>query len=491
MNGDHTLWYAALKARDPKFDGRIFVGVSSTGIYCRPVCSARTPKAENCHFYPSAAAAERDGYRPCLKCRPELAPGLSVVDLSGRYIQVAIRLIEQGFLNSHSCEELAARLGISDRQLRRVFAASFGASPVEYAQSCRLLQAKRLLMDTRLPLAEVALSAGFSSLRRFNELFSARYRMTPSSLRTQSTGQDDGLTLFLSYRPPYDWPWMMGFLASRAVDGVDCVTAEGHYLRSLLAGSGETAAWGWIRVVPEEKRSRVRVQVAPALTRHVPEVLRRVRQLLDLDADPQAILNDLRELAADSPGLRLPGCVDAFEQSVRAILGQVVSVRMAARFAGEVARRWGQAIETPFGEITHLFPEARTLAQVAPEELKSIGIPLRRAASVVLLAAAVCEGRLSLDNVLDVEGQIAVLTAIPGIGKWTATYVAMRAWSWPDAFLQDDYLIKQRFPGMTPGKIARYAERWRPWRAYATLHLWHNDNWLQQQPAATAANGDA
>lgn len=485
MNGDHTLWYAALKARDPKFDGRIFVGVSSTGIYCRPVCGARTPKAENCHFYPSAAAAERDGYRPCLKCRPELAPGLSVVDLSGRYIQVAVQLIEQGFLNQHSCADLAARLGISARQLRRIFAASFGASPIVYAQSSRLLQAKRLLMDTRLPLAEVALGAGFSSLRRFNELFSARYRMTPSSLRAQSAGQEEGLALFLSYRPPYDWRWMMAFLAARAVSGVDCVTAEGHYLRSLRAGCGDTAAWGWIRVAPEEKRARVRVHIAPALMRHVPEVLRRVRQLLDLDADPQAILNDLGTLAAEHPGLRLPGCVDAFEQSVRAILGQVVSVRMAARLAGEVARRWGTAVDTPFADITHLFPTAQTLAQVAPEELKSIGIPLRRAASITLLAAAVCAGRLKLENVLDIEGQIAALTAIPGIGTWTATYVAMRAWNWPDAFLQGDYLIKQRFPGMTPGAIVRYAERWRPWRAYATLHLWHNDNWLLQPQTET------
>lgn len=477
MNGDSSLWYTALQARDAKFDGRIFVGVSSTGVYCRPVCSARTPKAENCHFYPSAAAAELAGFRPCLKCRPELAPGLSVVDLAGRYVQVAVQLIEQGFLTHHSCDDLAARLGISARQLRRIFAARFGASPIEYAQSSRLLHAKRLLMETSLPLAEVALSAGFGSLRRFNELFSARYRMTPSSLRSRHLTADDGLTLTLSYRPPYDWQWMLGFLAARAVNGVDCVTAHGHYLRSLRLGSEANEAAGWILVMPDEKHARVKVRIAPVLACHAPEVLRRVRQLLDLDADPQAIARDLGELAQAHPGLRLPGCVNPFEQAVRAILGQVVSVRMAARLASQVAERWGTEIVTPFPELTRLFPDAQTLAQITPEALKTIGIPLRRAASIVQLAREVSEGRLVLDNVLDIEGQLAALMRIPGIGPWSASYIAMRAWSWPDAFLPGDYLIKQRFPGITPAGITRYAERWRPWRAYATLHLWHNEQW--------------
>lgn len=475
MNGNHEIWYAALKARDPKFDGRIFVGVSSTKIYCRTVCGARTPKAENCHFYPSAAAAERDGYRPCLKCRPELAPGLSIVDLSSRYMQLAVQLIEQGFLTQHSCEELATRLGISDRQLRRVFADRFGASPIEYAQSYRLLQAKRLLMDSHLPLADVALSAGFGSLRRFNELFSARYRMTPSSLRANNKGQEDGLTLSLSYRPPYDWEWMLGFLAARSVSGVDSVTANGDYQRTLRIGD----AAGWIVLHPEASRCRVKVQISGSLAPHAPEVLRRVRQLLDLDADPVAISAGLGSLAQNT-GLRLPGCVNAFEQSVRAILGQVVSVKMAAKFASAVAERWGEAVDTPWDELKVIFPDAHQLARVTPEALKTIGIPLKRAASIVHLAKEVSEGRLSLEDVLDIEGGIAAITAIPGIGRWTATYIAMRAWSWPDAFLQGDYLIKQRFPQMTPSKIVHYAERWRPWRAYATLHLWHNDSWTTE-----------
>lgn len=476
MNGNHEIWYAALKARDPKFDGRIFVGVSSTKIYCRTVCGARTPKAENCHFYPSAAAAERDGYRPCLKCRPELAPGLSIVDLSNRYIQVAVQLIEQGYLTQHSCEALASRLGISDRQLRRVFAEHFGASPIEYAQSYRLLQAKRLLMDSQLPLEEVAFSAGFGSLRRFNELFSARYRMTPSSLRANKAKQEEGLMLSVSYRPPYDWGWMLGFLQTRCVAGVDKVTAEGEYQRTLRVGQDS----GWIALRPDESRCRVNVQISSSLTAHAPEVLRRVRQLLDLDADPQAIAEGLGKLAMHNPGLRLPGCMNAFEQSVRAILGQVVSVKMAAKFASAIAERWGDFVETPLEDLNAIFPNVNRLAALSAEELKTIGIPLKRAASIVRLAQEVSDGRLILDDVLDIEGSIAAITAIPGIGSWTATYIAMRAWSWPDAFLQGDYLIKQRFPQMTPSKIVKYAERWRPWRAYANLHLWHNDAWTME-----------
>ncbi|MFI8416549.1 DNA-3-methyladenine glycosylase 2 [Serratia sp. NPDC078593] len=472
--------YAALCARDRKFDGRFFVGVSSTGIYCRPVCSARTPKRENCTFYPSAAAAELAGFRPCLKCRPELAPGLALIDLGNRYAQVAVQLIEQGFLSEQGCAALAARLGISDRHLRRIFAAQFGASPIDYAQSHRLLQAKRLLADTNMPLSEVAFAAGFGSLRRFNELFKQRYRLVPSALRESRERQTrvaaSGLVFHLGYRPPYDWPRMLAFLQARAVSGVERVQ-DGQYYRSLAVSQGGVEYCGWVSVLAEPECNRVRVEIAPTLSRVTTEVLRRIRQLFDLDAAPDSIVEVLGALAADAPGLRLPGCVNSFEQATRAVLGQLVSVNMAATFAGRMAERWGTPLEQPHAGITHVFPSAQQVALLQPEDLRALGVQLKRAAALIALARALTEGRLVLDNVLDIEAGIKALTALPGIGSWTANYIAMRAWAWPDVFLSGDYLIKQRFPAMTPRQIERYAERWRPWRSYATLHLWHNEQW--------------
>ncbi|WON75818.1 DNA-3-methyladenine glycosylase 2 [Serratia sp. UGAL515B_01] len=481
MNNQNQALYAALSARDRKFDGRFFVGVSSTGIYCRPVCSARTPKIENCTFYPSAAAAELAGFRPCLKCRPELAPGLALIDLGNRYAQVAVQLIEQGYLSEYSCEQLATRLGISDRHLRRIFAEQFGASPIDYAQSHRLLQAKRLLVDTDLPLSEVAFAAGFRSLRRFNELFKARYRLIPSVLRSTAGRHEQathgGLVFHLGYRPPYDWPRMLGFLQARAVSGVESVVDQ-QYQRSIAVNQGGIEYRGWVSVQPEASHNRVRVEISASLSRVTTEVLRRIRQLFDLDAAPDHIVDTLGELAAGTPGLRLPGCVNSFEQAARAVLGQLVSVKMAATFAARMTERWGTTLEQPYGHVTHLFPDAACVAQLQPEELRLAGVQLKRAAALIGIARAMTEGRLQLDNVLDIGQGIQDLTSLAGIGSWTANYIAMRAWSWPDVFLSGDYLIKQRFPGMTPRQIERYAERWRPWRSYATLHLWHNDRWV-------------
>lgn len=489
MKNRQQVLYAALSARDRKFDGRFFVGVSSTGIYCRPVCRARTPKIENCTFYPSAAAAELAGFRPCLRCRPELAPGLAPIDLKNRYTQVAVQLIEQGYLSDHNCEQLAGRLGISDRHLRRIFADQFGASPIDYAQSHRLLQAKRLLADTDLPLSEVAFAAGFGSLRRFNELFKARYRLSPSALRSTATHHEReaacGLVFHLGYRPPYDWPRMFAFLKARAVIGIENVVGQ-QYLRSIAISQGGVDYCGWVSVQPEALRNRVRVEIAPSLSRVTTEVLRRIRQLFDLDAAPDCIADTLGDLAAGAPGLRLPGCVSSFEQAIRAILGQLVSVKMATVFTRRIVERWGTPLELPYAGITHVFPSAIKIAQLQPDALRPLGIQFKRAEALIEVAQAVTEGRLQLDNVLDIEQGIQDLTTLPGIGSWTASYIAMRAWSWPDVFLTGDYLIKQRFTGMTPRQIEQYAERWRPWRSYATLYLWHNSNWVPSTEADVA-----
>lgn len=493
MLNDKQALYTALRTHDVKFDGRFFVGVSSTGIYCRPVCRARTPHIDNCTFYPSAAAAELAGFRPCLKCRPELAPGLAWVDLGNRYAQIAVQLIEQGFLNEHPCTALASRLGISDRHLRRIFLQQFGVSPVEYAQSQRLLRAKRLLMDTQLPLIDVAFTAGFRSLRRFNELFQQRYRLVPSQLRrprsTSATPSvvdqsltslpsplSQGLVLYQSYRPPYDWNGMLNFLQGRAVEGVEAVAAE-SYRRSMAIEQDGVTYQGWCSVQPDPVRYRVRIDIAATLTPVIPEVIRRLRHLFDLDALPNVIVERLGSLAENNPGLRLPGCVNSFEQMVRAILGQLVSVRMAAVFASRITLNWGEPLVEPYAGITHLFPTPARLAALSPEALRPLGIQLKRAACIIALAQAVESGQLSLDNVIDIEQAIKDLTHYPGIGSWTANYIAMRVWGWPDIFLADDYLIKQRFPGMTPRQITHYAQRWRPWRSYAVLHLWRAEGW--------------
>ncbi|MDK2124740.1 DNA-3-methyladenine glycosylase 2 [Parachitinimonas caeni] len=466
--------YAAFLSHDRKFDGRFFIGVASTGVYCRPVCSVRTPKPENCSYYPSAAAAERQGFRPCLKCRPELAPGLAPVDAGGRYAKVAARLIESGFLADHNCPQLAARLGITDRHLRRIFAEQFGASPIEYAQSQRLLNAKRLLMDTDLPLLQVAHEAGFSSLRRFNEMFCDRYRLSPSEIRQrQQAGSalPASLQFRLAYRPPYDWDWMMNFMASRAMKGLETVEA-GSYVRSLTIMQGGKAHPGWVRVTPEPTQSRVVVEVSAGLSPVVPEVLAQMRQLFDLDAEPQDIAEVLGELALPRPGLRLPGAVGGFEFAVRAVLEQQVSVKAAATLAGRLIERCGEVIETPFAGVCRLFPSAEAVAALPVEVLREIGLSRQRAHCLHTLASQQAQGLLRLDFVVDVEAAITRLTELPGIGIWTATYIAMRAWGWPDAFLATDLIIRQRFAGYKPIDIERHAERWRPWRSYAVLHLW-------------------
>ena len=474
MDTLQTDYYQALLSRDRKFDGRFFVGVSSTGIYCRPVCRVRPPKADHCTFYPSAAAAELAGYRPCLKCRPELAPGLSPIDASSRYTQVAAQLISDGYLGEHNCDELAARLGITGRHLRRIFAEQFGASPIAYAQSQRLLDAKRLLTETDLPLGEVALAAGFGSLRRFNELFRQHYRLTPGDLRRsrQPTQSAEGLSFRLAYRPPYDWEWMLNFLHLRSAAGMERV-ANGAYLRTLSLTQGGVHFHGWLRVTPEPAHDRVRVDIAPSLARVVPQVLRRVRTLFDLDAQPQAIAAALGPLAAERPGLHLPGCVDTFEFAVRAVLEQQISSKAAATLTTRLAALCGDTVETPDAGVNRLFPDAATLASQSQEQLRAAGLTTRRADCVLNLARAAANGEIELDNIIDVDRGITALTALPGIGLWTATYIAMRAWSWPDAFLPTDLVVRQRFPGLTPARISAYAERWRPWRAYALLHLWH------------------
>jgi AraC family transcriptional regulator of adaptative response / DNA-3-methyladenine glycosylase II len=503
MHLDPDQCFRALRAHDARFDGRFFVGVGTTRVYCRPVCTARTPLRKNCSFFPSAAAAESEGFRPCLRCRPELAPGYSVVDANGRLARAAANRIEDGRLEDASLADLATKLGVTDRHLRRVFKDEFGVSPVEYAQTQRLLLAKRLLTDTHLPVLEVAMASGFASLRRFNDLFRSRYRMTPMELRAKapSARDADRLVFDLAYRPPYDWASMLAFLGERAVKGVETVD-ERRYRRTVRLlnatpgerpsfprrresgldprlprdgrnfGGDDRRAIGWIEVAPSPRKSALRVTASSSLAGALPVLLARVKSLFDLACRPDEIAAALGALASAHPGLRLPGAMDGFEIAVRAILGQQVTVRAATTIAGRFASRFGEPIETPHAGLERLFPTPVAIAQASPGDIAAQGIIATRARAIHALAKVMAGGKLALEPDAHVEEALEALQAIPGIGPWTAHYIAMRALAWPDAFPHPDVAVLKAMQETSGRRALASAEAWRPFRAYAVLHLW-------------------
>ena len=481
LDADHC--YQALLTHDARFDGAFFVGVSTTGIYCRTVCTARTPRRDRCAFYPSAAAAELAGFRPCLRCRPELAPGLARVDSLGRLAADAAGRIEDGALTDGSVADLASEMGVSERHLRRVIEAEFGVSPVRLAQTQRLLLAKRLLSDTDLPVGQIAFSSGFSSLRRFNALFQERYRLNPTALRKTRPMNVDGppetLVCELSYRPPLDWDSLLTFLVGRASRGVE--TTDGKvYRRTVSLGKHQ----GWLSACPLPNKPALRVEVSASLAPALLPTLGRVKRLFDLAASPTLIAAHLGPLADAHPGLRVPGAFDGFEMTVRAILGQQVSVAAASTLAGRFGGAFGDPITTPFPELTHLSPTPERVASARPEELFALGILASRANSILALARAVTDGTISLQPGGDPEATMAHLKALPGIGEWTAQYVAMRALAWPDAFPHTDLGIVKALGEKNPKRILEMAEHWRPWRAYAAMHLWKS---LENPPGSPLA----
>ena len=487
---DRETYYPAFKANDARFDGRIFVGVSSTGIYCRPVCRAKMPKKENCTFYVSSAAAEAAGYRPCLLCRPELAPGLAPVDASPRLARRAALSMEENFPCENNLQELSAALGVTDRHLRRVFEAEFGVSPVQYLQTNRLLLAKSLLTDTGLPVTEIAFAAGFGSVRRFNALFRAHYRMTPSALRKESApsaGDGDGITLYLGYRPPYPWNDVLAFLAARAIPGVEAVS-DGTYRRTAALSQDEKIYHGWISVRHDERgrikktRNALAVTLSRTLLPVLPKALARIKHLFDLQCDPAEIyaklgvMNDIRD-GLCAPGTRLPGCFDPFEMAVRAVLGQQITVKAARTLAGRIAAVYGTALAAPACGLTHTFPAAADFCAMGDsiqERLGVLGVTGARSRSIRALASAVSSGEIELTRSGDLDAQMKKILALPGFGPWTVQYIAMRALGWPDAFPHTDYGVKKALEGQTPKEILALSEQWSPWRAYATINLWNS-----------------
>lgn len=475
MNLDPESCWRALRTHDTRFDGRFFVGVASTRVYCRPVCTARSPRRENCRFFPSAAAAEIAGFRPCLRCRPELAPGFATIDVPARLAQAAVQMIEDGFLETSSVDALAGRVGVTPRHLRRVFGDAFGVSPIAYAQTHRLLLAKRLLTDTSLPITDVAFASGFASVRRFNALFRSRYRMPPGEVRARREAKHPSgqhLAFELAWRPPYAFPLLIDFLGARAIDGVEAV-AGGVYRRALAIEGRAGLHRGWIEATRSRARPALSVRLSPSLSKVIPAVLARVRHVFDLSCDPAQVEETLGELAADCRGLRVPGAFDGFEVACRAIAGQQVSVASARTVLSRLAARFGDGLEdmAPAG-LSRTFPAAQRIAAVDAATLAEVGLPKARARSMIALAQEIASGQLDLSPRADVEATLAHLESLPGIGPWTAQYIAMRALAWPDAFPHPDLGVMRALGETRPARALALADAWRPWRAYAVVHLW-------------------
>ncbi len=470
--------YEAMTARDPRFDGRFFVGVRTTGVYCRSICPAPTPKRPNCRFFASAAAAQHAGFRPCKRCRPETAPNSPAWTGTEATVRRALTLISDGALDGGSVETLAARLGVGERHLRRLFEAHLGASPIAVAQTQRLHLAKQLLERTGLPMAEVALSAGFGSVRRFNAAFRAVFDRPPRAMRARA-GAREGATapieLRLCYRPPYDWPALLAFLQSRAIPGLE--TCDHGYARTIAFDG----AVGLLAVSPES-RNALTVRLYLESPASLLPAVGRARAMFDLDADVAGIE---AHLAADprlapqirrAPGLRVPGAWDPFELTVRAILGQQITVAGARTMLGRLVAAHGERLPAgPEGEDRWLFPGPARLAEA---DLTAIGLTRARAQTVRGLAQAVASGVLHLDAADDPDEAMERLKSLPGIGNWTVGYVAMRALRHPDAFPTGDVALVKAAKALgiadTPAALDKAAEAWRPWRAYAAIHLWHS-----------------
>ncbi|WP_306715957.1 DNA-3-methyladenine glycosylase 2 family protein [Burkholderia dolosa] len=486
MHFDPDTCYDALLSRNRRFDGWFFVGVTTTGVYCRPVCPVKPPKAGHCRYFPTAAAAEKAGFRPCMRCRPELAPGHGLLDLSGNLADAAAMLIEDGYLNAHSVDALARRVGVTERHLRRIFTAQFGVSPVEFAQTQRLLMAKRLLTDTALPLAVVASTAGFGSVRRFNDLFRQRYGLNPLRVRKGAgAGANAGgdMTFPLPYRPPFAWAELMRFLAQRQIDGVEQVDAQ-RYARTveLPAPRGGGRLTGWVSVAHVPNRFALAVTVSSTLTPVVPAVLARVRRLFDLDSRPDVIDAHLGELADGSPGLRVPGAFDGLEIAMRAIAGEDLAAAHAAACVARIAERFGTPLNgapPALPGLTHTLPSAATLAGLPAAALRETGIANAPAQAIVALARAVADGTLALEPMAPLDATLAALRAMPGFDERAVQYVAMRAMAWPNAFPADVELLRERAVERPPRTMSSAPDdaRWAPWRAYAALHVWrlHGD----------------
>jgi AraC family transcriptional regulator of adaptative response / DNA-3-methyladenine glycosylase II len=536
MDLDRTTCRRARLARDARFDGRFFVGVKTTRIFCRPICPAVPPRECNVEYFPTAAAAADAGFRACLRCRPECAPGTPAWTGASSTVARALRLIGDGALEADSIDALAGRLGIGARHLRRLFIEHLGASPVAVAQTRRLLSAKRLIDETDMPLTAIAMSAGYGSIRRFNAAFLASYGRSPRELRQgnchraearrshseigledrrcnsgsgladrgvprrsrvtgdtgrRTTPEERALPRYvfqLRYRPPFDWDALLAFLGPRGIPGVELV--EGRLYRRSIEIAGDA---GWFEVGPGE-RGALQLCIEFPQPVQMLRIVSRVRRMFDLDADPMVIHTHLgldpllAPLVRCRPGLRVPGAWDGFELGVRAILGQQVSVAAATTLAGRVVARFGRPLGYGLGRVTHIFPSA---ADIAAASVVGIGVPATRAEAVRRFAAAAARGDIPFDGSMDPAAFRDRLRELPGIGEWTAEYISLRALGDPDAFPAGDLGLLRATKTRTAGDLTRRAQAWRPWRAYAALHLWAGASPVGRSPVAAKERRNA
>jgi AraC family transcriptional regulator, regulatory protein of adaptative response / DNA-3-methyladenine glycosylase II len=488
MNLDWKICSRARLSRDARFDGKFFIAVFTTRVYCRPICPARTCMEKNVCYYPTAAAAAEAGFRPCLRCRPECSPGTPAWMGTPSTVSRALRLISESGLEDGGVELLAERLGVGSRHLRRLFLKHLGATPNAVAQTRRLHFAKKLIDETNLPMSELALAAGFGCVRRFNAGIRKVYQRTPTEIRRmtrQTSIQPEDQYLFrLPFRPPYDWHGILAFLAPRATPGVELVES-GRYRRSISLNGTH----GYFEVSLDEPNTGLVVRLQFGNPRSLFFITERIRTMFDVNADWAAIVRSLKtdpDLAprlAAAPGLRVPGCWNGFELAVRAILGQQITVKGATLLAGRLATTFGQPFSSANG-LTHVFPPPEVLAEA---NVSAIGLPAARAETIRALARAVCSGRISFDGVVDSEAFLDRLCEIPGIGRWTAQYVAMRALGEPDAFPSTDLGLLRALASENSAGLERRAEAWRPWRAYAAMYLWNVSGKLSSSNRSTTA----
>lgn len=488
MTLDVDLCYDAILARDARFDGVFYTAVRTTGIYCRPVCPARTPARKSCLFFSAASAAEAAGFRPCLRCRPEAAPGTPGNSLA----EAVLRRVQERAVDGVKLAALDRELGLSPRQVRRILRAEFGVSPVQVAQTQRLLLAKQLLQETARPVTQIALAAGFRSLRNFNSLFRARYGLVPTAVRRGVSPDETTLRLPLAYRQPLDWQALLDYFSTRLVPGVEEIVGT-EYRRTVALGKAAGAlgkatstpdeATGWVRVWPTPGETTLTVEVSPSLLRVLGGVLARLRRMFDLDARPTAIHE---KLAGDPllspvmlrhPGLRVAGAWDTFELAVRAVLGQQITVRAATTLSSRLTERAGREMETPFANLHRLAITPEATVSMGVDELCRLGLVRARAEGLRSLAQFALAGGLDFPPGLDHEQAVARLVELPSVGPWTAHYIAMRALRFPDAFPAADLGLRKAIGQgelISPSQAERRAESWRPWRAYAAAVLWRS-----------------
>ena len=475
--------YNAFVSKDERFDGKFFAGITTTGIYCRPICKARLPKKENCVFFKTKAEAEKAGFRPCLICRPELAPEYSIVNAKKTIAEQTLSMLNQNACDENVLENISKKLGYSDRHIRRVFQEEFNVSSIEYLQTNRLLLAKKLLTDTKLSIQDVAIGSGFKSLRNFNNSFKKHYKIAPSYFRKREKQKDttnDEIIVYLSYKPPYDWDSLLYFLKMREVKDMEIITDKTYTRAISIQGKNETFE-GYIKVENKEDKNALKVGVSYGLIKILSVVLNKVKNLFDLTSNPEIIYDNIKSLNEIKPnlckiGTRVPGAINVFEIAVRAVLGQLVSIKTACTLVKRFVEKFGKKINTGIDGISIAFPEPKAILDTenAVEEMKSTGIHYAKGNAILELAKYYNKIGNDYSQLADIQEEIVKLKAIKGIGNWTANYIAMRAMNYTDSFLATDYGVVKALEPIKPKKIKKISEKWSPWRSYITVNIWNS-----------------